>query len=70
MCKATLEFAQNNAKRALSNSVLSEAEVRCKKDLVKKWEFKTVKEFQINYKGRKGSQQGDLEDEDELTAKK
>lgn len=42
MCKATLEFTQNNAKRALSNSVLSEAEVRCKKDLAKKWEFKLV----------------------------
>ena len=29
-----------------------------------------VKEFQINYKGKKGSQQGDQEDEDEEDAKK
>ena len=43
MCEDTLEFAQNNAKRSLSNSVLSKAEVRCKKG--KKWELKEVEEF-------------------------
>ena len=66
MCKTTIDFAMQNTRRSMSNTVLLQKQERCRHS--KKWEFKDVQEATINYRGKKDDD-NDMDDE-ETTKKK
>ena len=66
MCPTTIQFAMQNTRRSMSNTVLLQKEERCKHK--KTWEFKEVEEKIINYGGKKDEDQ-DLDEEEDKKKK-